>query len=121
MWRDNIRALVRAPIAEAYTGPVLFEPRAAAQLFAQLLGDNLKVPRKPISDPGRNVNFLPSEMETRYGSRVLPDWFNVTDDSSQEMLNGKPLAGFYLFDLEGVKPKPVPVIGEGRSEKLPDH
>lgn len=110
---DNIRALVKAPIGEAYTGPVLFEPRAAAQLFAQLLGDNLKVPRKPIADPGRNVNFLPSELESRYGSRVLPDWFDVTDDSTQEKLNGKPLVGFYLFDLEGVKPTPVPVIQKG--------
>ena len=110
---DNIRALVKAPIGEAYTGPVLFEPRAAAQLFAQLLGDNLRVPRKPISDPGRNVNFLPSELESRYGSRVLPDWFNVTDDSTQAMSDGKPLVGFYLFDLEGVKPKPVPVIEKG--------
>jgi len=110
---DNIRALVKAPIGEAYTGPVLFEPRAAAQLFAQLLGDNLRVPRKPISDPGRNVNFLPSELESRFGSRVLPDWFDVTDDSTQVNLNGKALAGFYLFDLEGVKPKPVPVIEKG--------
>ena len=90
---ENVRALVKAPIGEAYTGPVLFEPRAAAQLFAQLLGDNLRVPRKPITDPGRNVNFLPSELETRYGSRVLPDWFDVTDDSTQMASNGKPLVG----------------------------
>lgn len=110
---ENVRALVKAPIGEAYTGPVLFEPHAAAQLFAQLLGDNLRVPRKPIADAGRNVNFLPSELETRFGSRVLPDWLDVTDDSTQMAFNGKPLAGFYLFDMEGVKPKPVPVIQKG--------
>jgi TldD protein len=110
---ENVRALVKAPIGEAYTGPVLFEPRAAAQLFAQLLGDNLRVPRKPITDPGRNVNFLPSELETRFGSRVLPDWLDVTDDATQTAANGKPLIGFYLFDSEGVRPKPVPVIQKG--------
>jgi TldD protein len=110
---EDIRALVKAPVGEAYTGPVLFEPRAAAQLFAQLLGDNLRVPRKPLSDPGRNVNFLPSELESRIGARVLPDWFDVTDDSTQEMYNGKALAGFYDFDLEGVKPKAVNVVEKG--------
>jgi hypothetical protein len=110
---ENIRALGKAPVGEPYTGPVLFEPRAAAQLFAQLLGDNLRIPRKPLADAGRNVNFLPSEYETRVGSRVLPDFFDVTDDSSQTSWSGKPLAGFYLFDVEGVKPQPVSLVEKG--------
>src|SRR5262249_20199064 len=78
-----------------------------------LLGDNLRVPRKPVAEPGRNVNFLPSELETRVGARVLPEWFDVSDDSTQSSWNGKPLAGLYLFDLEGVKPKPVSVVEKG--------
>jgi hypothetical protein len=110
---ENIRALRKAPIGEAYTGPVLFEPRAAAQLLTQLVGENLRIPRKPLTDPGRNINFLPSEFETRVGVRVLPDFFDVTDDATQETLNGKSLAGFYLFDLEGVKPKPVSIVEKG--------
>ncbi len=109
----NIRALREAPVGESYTGPVLFEPRAAAQLLAQLVGENLRIPRKPLTDPGRNINFLPSEFETRVGARVLPDFFDVTDDATQQQYNGKALAGYYLFDLEGVKPKPVSVIEKG--------
>ena len=35
---ENVRALVQAPAGESYTGPVLLEPRAAAQLLAQLAG-----------------------------------------------------------------------------------
>ena len=61
---EDVRALVKAPAGESYSGPVLMEPRAAAQLLAQLLGDNLRVPRRPLSDPGRNVPFAPSEFET---------------------------------------------------------
>jgi hypothetical protein len=110
---DNIRALSKAPVGESYTGPVLFEPQAAAQLFAQLIGDNLRIPRKPLTDPGRNINFLPSEFETRIGARVLPDFFDVTDDATQEKYNGKDLAGFYLFDLEGVRPTPLSLIEKG--------
>jgi hypothetical protein len=110
---ENVKALQKAPAELAYTGPVLFEPLAGAQLLAELVGDNLRVPRKPVTDPGRNVNFLPSEFETRVNARVLPDWFDVTDDSTQTTWNGKPLAGYYPFDLEGVAPKPVNVIEKG--------
>jgi TldD protein len=110
---DHVRDLLKAPTGEAYTGPVLFEPMAAAQLMSQLVGDNLHVPRKPLSDPGRNVNGLPSEFETKVGSRVLPEWMDVTDDPSQSMWDGKPLVGYYQFDLEGVPPKPVAAIQKG--------
>lgn len=110
---EDVRALVKAPAAESYSGPVLMEPRAAAQLLAQLLGDNLRVPRRPLSDPGRNVPFAPSEFETRIGGRVLPDTFDVSDDATQAAFNGKPLVGFYPFDMEGVAPKPVSIIEKG--------
>lgn len=110
---ENVRALAKAPAAEAYTGPVLFEPRAAAQLLAQLLGDNLRIPRRPLTNPGQNANVLPSELESRMNARVLPDFFDVVDDPTQRTLNGKPLVGFYEFDLEGVRPKPVSVVEKG--------
>jgi predicted Zn-dependent protease len=110
---DDVRALVKAPAGESYSGPVLMEPRAAAQLLAQLLGDNLRVPRRPLSDPGRNVPFAPSELETRIGGRVLPESFDVIDDATQSAYNGKALAGFYPFDMEGVPPKRVSVVEKG--------
>lgn len=110
---ENVRALMKAPAGEAYTGPVLFEPRAAAQLLAQLMNDNLKIQRRPVSEPGRAANVLPSEWENRLGARVLPDFFDITDDPTAKMWNGKPLAGFYEFDMEGVPPEPVRVIEKG--------
>ena len=110
---EDLKALVHAPAGESYSGPVLLEPRAAAQLLAQLVGDNLRVPRRPLSDPGRNVPFAPSEFESRIGGRVLPDTFDVIDDATQSTFNGKPLAGFYPFDMEGVPPKPVSVVEKG--------
>lgn len=111
---EHVRDLLKAPVGAAFTGPALLEPQAAAQLLAQLVGDNLRVPRRPLSDPGaRNVNFTPSEFETRIGARVLPEWLDVADDPTQSSFNGKPLMGFYTFDLEGVAPKPVSVIEKG--------
>jgi len=110
---DNVRALVKAPKGETVVGVTLFEPQAAAQLLAQLLGDNVRVPRKPLTDPGRNVNFVPSEFETRISGRILPDWMDVTDDPTQSAWNGKPLIGNYAFDMEGVPPKAVSLIEKG--------
>jgi TldD protein len=110
---ENIRELVKAPAGEAFSGPTLFEPQAAAQLLAQLIGDNLRVPRKPLAEPGRTVNYLPSELESKIGSRILPDWLDISDDSAQKTWNGKPLAGQFDFDLEGVAPKPVSVVEKG--------
>ncbi len=35
---ENVRALSKAPAGETFSGPVLFEPQASAQLLAQLVG-----------------------------------------------------------------------------------
>jgi TldD protein len=110
---ESVRALTHAPLGESSSGPTLFEPAAAAQLLAQLLGDNLRATRKPLAEPGRNVNFNPSELETKIGSRILPDWMDVVDDPTQTVWQGKPLAGFYQYDLEGVPGKPVSVVEKG--------
>jgi hypothetical protein len=110
---EDVRAMSHAPLGESFSGPTLFEPEAAAQLLAQLLGDNLRATRKPLAEPGRNVNFNPSELETKIGSRILPDWMDVTDDPTQTSWQGKPLVGFYRYDLEGVPAKPVAVVQKG--------
>jgi TldD protein len=109
----NIQTLLQAPVGESFVGPALFEPAAAAQLLAQLLGDNLRIPRKPISDPNRPLNLVGSEFEGRNGSRVLPEWIDIVDDPTQTSFQGKPLAGYYPFDFEGVKPQAVPLIQKG--------
>ena len=110
---DNVVALANAPAGEAYDGPVLFEARAAAQLFAQMLGDNLKITRKPIVDPGRTAPHVPSELENRIGSRILPEWMDVVDDPTQVDWRGHTLLGHYQYDMEGVAPKPLALVEKG--------
>jgi predicted Zn-dependent protease len=110
---EHVRALAHAPVGDSFSGPTLFEPEAAAQLLAQLLGDNLRAPRKPFAEPGRNINFTPSELDTKIGSRILPDWMDIVDDPTQKTWQGKPLVGFYEFDLEGVPGKSVSVVEKG--------
>ena len=118
---ENVRALVKAPAGESYSGPVLLEPRAAAQLLAQLLGDNLRVPRRPLSDPGRNVPFAPSEFESRIGGRVLPDSFDVIDDATQSTYNGKTSRGILSVRHGGRAAQARERGGKRRLEEFLDH
>lgn len=115
---QHIDALVKAPVGvptgENYSGPVLFEPQAGAQLFAQLVGDNSRLTRKPVTDPGRNVNVLVSEYEGRVGSRVLPEFFDVVDDPSQSTYQGRALLGAYPVDFEGVTSRAVTIVEKGK-------
>jgi len=110
---ENVTALSQAPAGEAYDGPVLFEASAAAQLFGQVLGDNLKMMRKPITDPGRPSHYSPSELENRIGSRILPDWMDVVDDPTQTQYRGHTLLGHYVYDMEGVAPQPLTLAEKG--------
>ena len=109
----RLTALCAAPLGEAYTGPVLFEGEAAPQLLAQLLGGNLTPARSPISEPGRPINLPPSDLEGRLGARVMPEFFDVTDDPSARDSRGRPLFGFCAIDMEGVVPQPLPIISQG--------
>jgi hypothetical protein len=110
---EDLRALTGAPVGEDYSGPVLFEPAAAAQLFAQALGDNVRATRRPVSDPGRPAPYVPSEFESKIGSRVLPEWMDVLDDATQTDWHGHNLFGHYEADMEGVPPKPVNLVEKG--------
>lgn len=110
---ENVRLLAQAPVGESYTGPVLFEARAAAQLFAQVLGGNLALRRRPVFDPGRTFQFPQSELEGRDGSRILPEWIDVVDDPTQTEWRGTPLFGHYPVDIEAVIPQPLTLVEKG--------
>lgn len=110
---NNIRDLLKAPVGESYSGPVLFEPVAAGQLMAQLIGDNARLTRRPVTDPGRPPQGSPGELDSKLGSRILPDWISITDDATQSEWQGQPLLGVYNFDMEGVAPQPLALVEKG--------
>jgi TldD protein len=110
---DNLEALLKAPACEPYTGPVLFEPEAAAQLLAEVLGRAFVLRRRPVSEPGRPLPFVTSDLEGRLGSRILPEWMDVTDDPTATEWRGRRLLGHYLVDLEGVEPKALVLVEKG--------
>ena len=113
---ENVVALAKAPKGEDYSGPVLFEGPAGAQIFAEVLARNLSLTRRPVGDGGRGGGgggAQNSELEGRMGARVLPDTFDVVDDPTQKEWRGRPLFGSYSVDREGVVPKPLRLIEKG--------
>jgi len=110
---QNVVALAKAPKGEDYSGPVLFEGVAGPQVFAEVLGRNLSLTRRPVMEPGRNGTFAVSEFDGRIGARVLPESFSVVDDPTLKEWRGRPLFGTYEVDREGVVPKPLRLIDKG--------
>jgi hypothetical protein len=92
---------------------MLFEPRAAAQLFAAVLVPNLKLTRKPVAQPGHPVPWSPSELEGRIGSTIMPEWMDAADDPKQSEWQGDTLLGHYEIDDEGVAAQPVMIVEKG--------
>lgn len=108
---ENVAALAKAAKGEDYSGPVLFEGMAGAQVFAEVLGKNLALLRRPAG--GRGGSAPASDLEGRMGARVLPDTFDVVDDPTQKEWRGRPLFGSYEVDREGVIPKPLRLVEKG--------
>ena len=109
---ENVVALARAPKGEDYNGPVLFEGAAGAQIFAEVLGRNLALTRRPRR-AGAAAASAGSELEGRIGARVLPESFDVVDDPTQKEWRGRPLFGSYDVDREGVPAKPLHLVEKG--------
>ncbi len=97
--KQRTAALCKAPMAEAFTGPVLFSGEAAGVFFHEVLGHRLE-----------NET---SEFKPRMGKTVLPAGFNVTCDPTVDSYNGIPLHGGYLYDDEGTKARRVECIKDG--------
>jgi len=120
---SELMALRAAPPAQDYTGPVLFEARAAAPLLAQVLGPAMNGSRPPLAFQPvveQMLNGLggKSDWSGRIGSRVLPPTVSVVDDPSAKEFHGTPLLGGYAVDDEGVRAKKVTVVDKGNLTEL---
>src|ERR1700751_763021 len=120
---SELMAMRAAPPAPDYTGPVLFEARAAAPLVAQVLGPALNGARPPVAFQSVMEQFLSniggkSDWVSRVGARVLPTSVTVVDDPGAKEFVGKPLIGGYRVDDEGVPAEKVTVVENGALKEL---
>jgi TldD protein len=114
----ELMALRAAPPAQDYTGPVLFEARAAASLLAQVLSPAINGARPPISFSPVLEQMLTglggkSDWVGRIGARVLPPTVTLVDDPGAKEFKGTRLVGGYTVDEQGVRGQKITLVENG--------
>jgi TldD protein len=120
---SELMALRAAPPAADYTGPVLFESRAAAALIAQVLGPSLNGGRPPVAfhpvvDQLMSSLGARSDWSGKVDVRVLPPTVTLVDDPAAKDYQGRPLIGGYSIDEEGVPAEKVTIVADGKLKEL---
>jgi len=102
----NLTGLLKAPLSDPYVGPAILSGRAAGVLFHEIFGHRIEGHRQKDESEGqtftKSVN-LP----------VLPDFLSVLFDPTRKQFGDVMLNGYYLYDDEGVKARPVTVVDKG--------
>ncbi len=107
---DEMAALLKklrvAPMAETFSGPAILSGEASGVFFHEIFGHRVEGHRE--KDPNSSQTFKQS-----IGKKILPDFINVIFDPTIGKIGRKSLAGFYVFDDEGVKGQRVVTVKNG--------
>lgn len=108
----NLTARRSAAGLDRYSGPVLFEGQAAAELFARVLAPRLLGNRVPDAEASfaRMLQMSRNPFLDRIGARVLPRFLNVRDDPS---VDGDGFLGGYPVDDDGVEARSKALVERG--------
>ena len=110
----GVTAARTAPIGEEFAGPVLIEGDGGPQFFAETFVQMVQARRPPDTENPRMGQLPSSPFLNRTGLRVMSDAFTASDTPSLQQFDGKPLAGSYVVDDEGVRAKDVMLVEKGR-------
>jgi len=119
----ELMELRASPLVPDYTGPVLFDARAAGSALAQMLAPSLSGARPPLSMMRAFDQIMErmggrSEWSGRVGTRVLPPSVTLVDDPTLKEFQGQWLPGNYEVDDEGVKAQRVSMVENGVLKNL---
>ncbi len=103
---ENLSKLVQATAVEPFVGPAILSGRAAAVFFHEIFGHRIEGHRQ--KDEGEGQTFTKA-----VGTPVLPSFLSVVFDPTRKTLGGVDLNGYYTYDDEGVKARPVTVVENG--------
>jgi TldD protein len=103
---ENLSKLVQAPAVEPFVGPAILSGGAAAVFFHEIFGHRIEGHRQ--KDEGEGQTFTKA-----VGAPVLPSFLSVLFDPTRRTMGGVELNGYYTYDDEGVKGRPVTVVENG--------
>jgi predicted Zn-dependent protease len=95
-----------------YSGPILFDGMAAPQLFQSMVARGMAAQPAEVGRGRRAAGG--DTLDKLFGKRILPASFHVWDDPRVSKHNDTYLAGNYAFDDEGVAPKLVELVKDGK-------
>jgi TldD protein len=103
---QTLLALVKAPLAEPYTGPAILSGRSSAVFFHEIFGHRVEGQRQKNEDEAQTF-------KKKVNQSVLPDFLSVYSDPTLKALGTTELVGYYPYDDEGVKAYRVTVVEKG--------
>ena len=105
--------LAKAPVIEAYSGPVLFEGEGAVGIIRSALAPHLGGTPLPEGLPPQQAKQYGGAFSDKVGLRVLAPGLTLVDDPTAATGAGKALIGGYRIDDEGTPAQRVEVVRDG--------
>ncbi|MGA8029168.1 MAG: metallopeptidase TldD-related protein [Bryobacteraceae bacterium] len=102
----KLDALIDAPPAEPIVCPAILSGRASAVFFHEIFGHRVEGHRQKDVTEGQTFTKM-------LGQKVLPEFISVVFDPTRKTYGGTDLIGYYEYDDEGVKGRPVEVVDKG--------
>ncbi len=114
---ENLGKLMKAPILDEYSGPVLFDGLAAGQMFRKMLAEGVVGEAEPVGTQ-RHTFTGAKNLQKKLNKRILPDSMAAYDDPSMRTCGDEILLGHYRYDDEGVKAKKVDIVVAGELQDM---
>lgn len=119
---SELAAAKSAPVAEEYSGPVLFMEQAAGELFSQGFGNLLVARKAPLADSPQTNAMLSRYMENPFvnklNMKVAANFLSLKAVPTMKSYGQQSLLGAYAIDEEGVLAKDVILIEGGMLKGL---
>lgn len=103
---DQLNGLLHAPLVDPYLGPAILSGGASGVFFHEIFGHRVEGHRQ--KDPSEGQTFT-----KMVNSKVLPDFLSVVFDPTRRAFGSVDLNGYYEYDDEGVKARPVLAVEGG--------
>ena len=95
-----------AKVIEPYSGPVLIKGDAAGVFFHEVFGHRIEGHRQKSKEEAETF-------KNKIGERILPEFVSICDNPAIKYYKGRPVAGYYPYDEEGVKSEEVTLVKDG--------
>ncbi|MGD0589543.1 MAG: metallopeptidase TldD-related protein [Bacteroidota bacterium] len=105
---DNLKTLSKAPaMKNSYTGPVIFEGEASAELCAEKLfkGNGLIASREPVYAIENQSHGSVNRLDNKINQKICPENITIKATPKVKSFDNIPLIGAFEIDAEGVVPK----------------